>query len=78
MIVSAFNRNEHQEHFLGVKGGRCVGLTALPPSFVDFVEVWEPQHPGTLRVCPGLYMDCFTFYLYVVVLQMLHIHPCVI
>ena len=26
-------RNEYQEHFLGGKGGRCLGLTTLPPSF---------------------------------------------
>jgi hypothetical protein len=23
----------------------------------------KPQPPGALRVCPGLYRDCFTFYL---------------
>jgi hypothetical protein len=36
------------------KGGRCVGLTTLPPSCADCLEIWEPQPPGTLRVCPGL------------------------
>jgi len=51
---SASNRNEYQEHFLGVKGGRCVGLTTLPPSCADLLEIWEPQPPGTLRACPGL------------------------
>ena len=34
---------------LGVKGGRCVGLTALPHSCADCVEIWTPQPPGTLR-----------------------------
>jgi len=48
------NRNEYQEYFLGCKGGRCVGLTTLPPSRADCLEIWEPQPPGTLRVCPGL------------------------
>jgi len=38
---------------LGGKGGRCVGLTTLPPSRADYFETWEPQSPGTLRVCPG-------------------------
>jgi len=38
----------------GEKGGRCVGLTTLPPSHTDCVEIWEAQHPGTLRACPGL------------------------
>jgi hypothetical protein len=31
------------------KGGRCVGLTTLPTSCADCLEIWEPQHPGTLR-----------------------------
>ena len=31
------------------KGGRCVGLTTLPPSCADCLEIWEPQPPGTLR-----------------------------
>ena len=31
-VDSASNRNEYQEYFLGGKGGRCVGLTTLPPS----------------------------------------------
>ena len=29
---SASNRNENQDYFLGVKSGRCVRLTTLPPS----------------------------------------------
>ena len=33
LIDSASKGNEYQEHFLGDKGGRCVGLTNLPPSF---------------------------------------------
>ena len=36
------------------KCGRCLGLTTLPPSCVDCVEIWEPQPPGTLRTPPGL------------------------
>jgi hypothetical protein len=30
-VDSASNRNEYQESFGGLKGGRCVGLTTLPP-----------------------------------------------
>jgi hypothetical protein len=41
-------------------GDRCVGLTTLPPSCADCLEIWEPQPPGTLRVCPGLWWDRFT------------------
>jgi hypothetical protein len=36
------------------KDGRCVGLTTLPPSCANCLEMWEPQRPGTLRACPGL------------------------
>ena len=48
------HRNEYQEYFLGVKGGRCVGLTTLSPSCADCLEIWEPQPPGTIRACPCL------------------------
>ena len=30
--TTPLNRNEYQVYFLGAKGGRCVGLTILPPS----------------------------------------------
>jgi hypothetical protein len=43
------------------KDGRCVGLTTLPPSCADCLEIWEPQPPGNLWGCPGLLRDCFTF-----------------
>jgi hypothetical protein len=36
------------------KGGRCVGLTTLPPSCADCLKICEPQTAGTLRVCQGL------------------------
>ena len=38
----------------GSEDGRCVGLTTLPPSSADWLEIWEPQPPGTLWACPGL------------------------
>ena len=53
-VDSASNRNEYQEYFLGGKGGRCVGLTTLPPLCADCLEIWQPHPPGTLRACPGL------------------------
>jgi len=45
----------------GGKGGLCVGLTTLPPSCAECLEIWEPQTPGTLRARPGLYWYCFNF-----------------
>jgi len=45
----------------GSKNGRCIGPTTLPPLHVDCLEIWEPQAPGILRACPGLYRDCHTF-----------------
>jgi hypothetical protein len=56
-VDSATNRNEHQENLLGAKGGQYVGLTTLPPSCADCHEIWEPQPPGALRICLGLYGD---------------------
>jgi len=47
-VDSASNQNEYQIYFLGDKGGQCAGLTTLPSSSVDSLEVWEPQPPGTL------------------------------
>jgi hypothetical protein len=49
--------NEYQEYFLGGKGGRCVGLTTLPPSCADCLEIWalnllEPL--GPVQVCNGI------------------------
>jgi hypothetical protein len=60
-VDSSSNRNEYQEYFLGGKGGRCVGITTLLPLPDDCLEMWEPHPPGTLRACPDLYRDCFTF-----------------
>jgi hypothetical protein len=52
-VDSASNRNEYQEYFLGGKRGWCVGLTTLPHSCADCLEIWEPQPPGTLWACNG-------------------------
>jgi len=43
----------------GEKGGRCVGLTTLPSSYVDCLEMWEPQHTGALTDCLGQKWDSF-------------------
>ena len=51
-------------NILGGKGVRCVGLTTLPSSGAECLEIWEPQPSGTLWACPGLYFDCFIFTFY--------------
>jgi hypothetical protein len=38
-VDSAYNRNEYYEYFLGDKGGLCLGLTTLPPSCADYLEI---------------------------------------
>jgi len=43
------------------KGCQCAGLTTLPPSCANSHEIWDRQPPGTLRSCPGLCRNCFTF-----------------
>ena len=47
----------------GGKGGRCVGLTTLPSSRSDCLEIWKPQPTGTLRAWISLYKNCLNFYL---------------
>jgi len=61
-VDSASNRNGYQKYFLGGKGGWCVGLTTLPPLCAECHEIWQPQPAGTLRACPGLSRDCFTYF----------------
>jgi hypothetical protein len=51
MAGSASNRNEDYGCFLGSKGGRCVGLTTLPPTCAGCLEIWAPRPPGTLWTC---------------------------
>jgi len=50
-------------NLLGGKGDRCVGLTTLPPSCADCLEIWEPQPPGTLSkpVMGLLYLYCVIY-----------------
>ena len=45
--------DEYQEYFLGALNGRCLGLTTLPPSCPDCLEIWELQTPGILRASPA-------------------------
>ena len=46
--VDSASKNEYQD-IPGGKGGRCIGVTTLPPSCAECLEVWEPQPPGPLQ-----------------------------
>ena len=51
---------------LGGKGGRCVGLTTLPPSRADCLEIWELQPPepsGPVQACNGIALPSQTMIL---------------
>jgi len=55
-VESASNRNEYHVYFLGGKGGRCVRLTILPPSYAVVMKsgnlnLLEPS--GPLQACNG-------------------------
>jgi hypothetical protein len=48
-------------HFLKMSTyTHCVGLTTLPPSCADCLEIWKPQLPAALRACPGIALP-FTY-----------------
>jgi hypothetical protein len=50
----------------GSKAGRYVGLTTLPPSCAECLEIWKPQTNATIRVSnrpvQGLLYLCLTRY----------------
>ena len=61
-VDSASNRSEYQECFLGVKGGRCLRLTTLPPSCTVVMKsgnlnFLEPS--GPLQACNGTALSFF-------------------
>jgi len=45
----------------GGKDGRCVGLTALPPSCACCLVIQGPRSPGAERACPGMQWGNFSF-----------------
>jgi len=54
---SASNRNEYYGYLLGAKDSWCIGLTTLPCSFANFLEMLAPR---ALMASPGLYRDCLS------------------
>jgi hypothetical protein len=62
-LTSASKRDEYQGCFLGGKGGRCVGLTTLPPSCADCLKSGSLnllETPGLVEACKGIALP-FTF-----------------
>ena len=61
-VDSASNRNEHQEYFLGDKGGRCLGLTNLPLHVSIVLQSGSlslPETYGFLQTCNGIALSLF-------------------
>jgi len=58
-VDSASNRNEYHKYFLGVKSGRCVGLTTLPLSCPECLEIWNRL--GLFRPAMGLFYNFYLF-----------------
>ena len=52
--------------FPGSKCNWCVGLTTLPPSCAKYLEIWQPQPPGTLWACKKPVQ--VSLYLYIILL----------
>jgi hypothetical protein len=85
------NSNEYQGYFLGVKGGRCIGLRTLPPPGAECLEIGDRQPTGTLWACNNpllgslfLYINCshgartYThIHVYVCVCVCIYIYICV-
>jgi len=52
--IKASNRNEYLQYLLTGKSGRCVGLTILPPSRANCLEIWDPKllkPSGPVQAC---------------------------
>jgi len=61
---SASNGNEYRESILWSKGGRCVGLTTLRPSYADCLEIWVPsllETSGSTQACNGIALPFYSW-----------------
>jgi hypothetical protein len=51
---SASDGKEYQAYLLGVKGDQCVGLTKIPPSRAECLEILGASISLKVSACPGL------------------------
>jgi hypothetical protein len=58
-IDSASNRTQYQAYLLGIKGGRCVGLTNLPPSCANSLEVLGASNSWSRKGPSRPLMECY-------------------
>jgi len=70
-VYIASNRNEYQRYLLGCKGGQCIGLTTLSPSFADFLEILGASKSWSPKACPVLYRDCITLPYHILTLSVM-------
>jgi hypothetical protein len=55
--LTASNRNEYQEYFLGGKGGHCLGLTTLTPTRAIVIKSGSLnllETSGPVQACNGI------------------------
>jgi hypothetical protein len=57
------NRNKYQGSSYEFKGGRCVGLTILPPSCADFLRILRAANSWRPWAYLGLYRDSYSYYM---------------
>ena len=58
------NKNEYQEISLVVKAADTKGWQTCYLYVLCVWKSWQPQRPGALRACPGLFRGYLYFYIY--------------
>jgi hypothetical protein len=85
-VESSSNRNKYQRHFLKKEVARCVRLKTLAPSCAEYLLIWEPPYPVTLKtrnrpeqgllyILPVSWLAVFVCYNYCSTRKKLILHP---
>jgi len=53
--------SDNQGFLLGDKGGRCVGLTTLPLTLANCLEILGASNCWSRNACPGVHRNGFTY-----------------